>query len=210
METPHPDILAVKTNWILDVALHQEEASDVLLAQTEQDLIQLLLPSFCIAESIKTFDEIREKWTALEQAIKAATREILRSPQLAFSGARLLGATDALAEVSDATESEFWRVIERITRATTLLEPTPEVVVLTAEIRTLLELDAADASVLATVVAARRADRCRKFMSRDQDFRSEAVPPTWRAKDSSSSTVLIRLSVRSGPGCGHADPSAVP
>jgi predicted nucleic acid-binding protein len=77
--------------------------------------------------------------------------------------------------VSDAAESEFWQVLERITRATALLEPTPEVVVLTAEIRTLLELDAADASVLATVVAARRADRCRKFMSRDHDFRSEAV-----------------------------------
>jgi hypothetical protein len=41
-----PDILAVESNWILDVALHQEEASEVLLAQTEQGLIQLLLPSF--------------------------------------------------------------------------------------------------------------------------------------------------------------------
>lgn len=174
METP-PDVLAVESNWILDIALHQDEASERLLAQAQQGLVELLLPSFCIAESIKRFGAIRQKWTELEQQIKTTTREIRRSPPLSFSVERLVSATDALAEVADVAESEFWRVIEQITRATVLLEATTEVVVLTAEVRTLLELDAADAAVLATVVTARRADRCRKFMSRDRDFRSEAV-----------------------------------
>ena len=86
-----------------------------------------------------------------------------------------MGAVSALAETSDAAEREFWRLLERIARATRLLVPGPEAVTLTADLRQFLGLEPADAAVLADVVLARASGTCRKFMSRDEDFQADAV-----------------------------------
>ena len=44
------DGVAVEANWLLDVALRQDEGSEELLAPAKQGIVQLLLPSICIAE----------------------------------------------------------------------------------------------------------------------------------------------------------------
>lgn len=169
------DVVAAETTWVLDVALHQNEGSEELLAQAERGIVQLLLPSICIAESIKRFESMRQSWIDLERNITKAAREIIRSPHLRYVQERLESATAALTEVSGVAEREFWRVLEHVTRTAKLIEPQPETVALTADIRTFLDLEPPDASVLATVVTARRADKCRKFISRDTDFQTEGV-----------------------------------
>jgi predicted nucleic acid-binding protein len=176
------DVVAVETNWLIDVALHQDEGSEELLAQAEHGIVQLLLPSICIAESIKRFESIQQDWVRLEQDIRKTLREIMRSQHLPFAEGRLTPATEALTEVSGAAETEFWRVLERVTRVTRLIEPQAETVALTADIRTFLNLQPADAFVLATIVTARRADICRKFMSRDSDFLADEVSAYLRAQ----------------------------
>lgn len=169
------DVVAVETNWVLDVALHQDQGSEELLLQAQHGIVQLLLPSICIAESIKRFESIRQSWTDLERNTRKITREMMRSPQLHFVEERLASAADALTEASDVAEREFWRVLEVVTQVTRLIEPQPSTVALTAEIRTFLKLEPADASVLATVLTARRAEMCRKFISRDTDFQPDDV-----------------------------------
>lgn len=169
------DIVAVETTWVLDVALHQDEGSEELLAQAERGIVQLFLPSICVAESIKRFESIRQSWIELERSIKKVSREIMRSVHLRFAEARLEPATDALIEASGVAEREFWQRLEHVTRTTTLIEPQPETLTLTADIRTFLDLEPADASVLATVVTARRNGTCRKFISRDTDFQTDGV-----------------------------------
>ena len=85
---PH-DVVAVETNWILDVTLHQDQGSEELLQQAELGLVDVLVPSFCVAESVKRFEAIRQEWSDLQGALKKAAREILRSPHLAFAEERL-------------------------------------------------------------------------------------------------------------------------
>jgi len=169
------DVVAVETNWVLDVTLHQDEGSEELLTQAEHGVVQLFLPSICIAESIKRFESIRQSWVDLERGLKKAAREIMRSPQLRFGEEPFALAAEALTEISGLAEREFWRVLERITRMARLIEPQPETVARTADIRTFLDLEPADASVLATVITARNADVVKKFMSRDGDFQAEDV-----------------------------------
>jgi predicted nucleic acid-binding protein len=169
------DIVAVETNWVLDVALHQDEGSEELLTQAQQGVVQLLLPSICIAEAIKRFESIRQSWIDLERSIRNTVREIMRSSQLRFAEARLVPAIETLTEVSAIAEREFWRVLELVTGLTQLIEPQPATVGLTADIRSFLNLQPPDASVLATIVTSSRAGTCRKFMSRDSDFRTDDV-----------------------------------
>jgi len=49
------DVVAVETNWILDVTLHQDNDSEELLLQAQHGVVQILLPSICIAESVTAF-----------------------------------------------------------------------------------------------------------------------------------------------------------
>ena len=175
MEGGPLDAVAVETNWVLDVTLHQDQGSEELLRQAELGLVRVFLPSFCVAESIKRFEAIRQEWNDLQQALKKAAREILRSPHLAFADERLRGSVEILAEASDVAEGEFWGALERVVRTARLLTPGPETVALTAELRDFLGLEPADAAVLAEIVLARRSDTCRRFMSRDVDFQAAPI-----------------------------------
>ena len=75
MQTRPFDVVAVETNWVLDVTLHQDEGSEELLTQAEHGVVQLFLPSICIAESIKRFESMRQSWVDLERGLKGAARE---------------------------------------------------------------------------------------------------------------------------------------
>src|SRR4030095_3982578 len=119
------DIVAVDTKWVLDVALHQDEGSEELLTQAQQGVVQLLLPSICIAEAIKRFESIRQSWIDLERSIRNTVREIMRSSQLRFAEARLVPAIETLTEVSAIAEREFWRVLELVTGLTPLIQTPP-------------------------------------------------------------------------------------
>lgn len=40
MQTRPLDVVAVETNWVLDVTLHQDEGAEELLTQTEHGVVQ--------------------------------------------------------------------------------------------------------------------------------------------------------------------------
>lgn len=165
------DEVIVETNWILDVAFHQDESSETLLKYAVDGHIPLLLPSFCIAESVKAVETKQSGWGSVATKLKGIRSDIARSRTL------LPGAVDsleraefALVQMSDAAEKEFWEVLEKIIRVADQVVPSPEAIELTAQFADMLSLDPADAAVLAAVTEARRTSRCSKFMSRDSVF----------------------------------------
>lgn len=167
--------VVVETNWVLDVTLHQNEASEDLLRFARAGHVELLLPSFCIAEAVKNFESKQNRWKTLEDAISREKEEALRGELLQFVDGPLTVAANTLAELADQAETEFWDRLAEITGVAKVVEPTPAVIHRTMEIRQLLGLDPADAAVLATVVEMRLQGIADVFVSRDTDFGDEPV-----------------------------------
>jgi hypothetical protein len=166
--------VVVETNWILDVALHRNQGSEELCEYAERGYIQLFLPSFCIAESVKVFEGIQRTWKGLGAQSGRVRDELLRSAFIDAANSLDL-AQVLLAAATDIAEADLWAGLERVTPLVTLLPPTVDTVRATADMRQFLDLTPADASVAANVVDACRKGICRRFMSRDRVFAEEPV-----------------------------------
>ncbi len=149
--------VAVETNWILDVALEQDPASQELFAYAVRRDIQLFLPSFSIAEAIKSLEAKQRVWRDLSGQLQKARGEFGRSTLTNPSREHLDQAITALAYVHDLVETRFWAILGEISRVTRITEATPQILELTAQIRDFLKLSPADSAVLATVVSLKKA-----------------------------------------------------
>lgn len=168
--------VVVETNWLWDVVLQQDGASQELFDHAGHRALTLFLPSFALAEAIKTLEAKQHGWRALAQDLARAQRELERSDLTRDPGAQLQGALDALGRLDALIEARFWSVLTEVAGIGQIVEPTHEVVRLTTEIRDSLRLSPADSAVLATVVSLHRAGRGHVFLSRDrQAFGSQAV-----------------------------------
>lgn len=168
--------VAVETNWVLDVALQQDAASEELFKYAREGRIQLFLPSFSVAEAVKALEAKEQRWRDLSTELEKTKREFGRSELSKPLVGDLDPAISALASVQDTVETRFWVTLEDIGRVARIVEPTPETIKLTAQIRDFLKLSPADAAVLATVVSLKSAGVCTTFMSRDKEaFASEST-----------------------------------
>jgi hypothetical protein len=159
------DEVVVETNWILDVALEQDSGSVELFEYGRRGEMRLFLPSFSVAESIKN---IETKGKALTSA--AGSVDTQRGLFALVDGCTetMDAALIAMAALGDRIEERFRLILEEVTKFATLIEPTPDTVRLTSEIRGLLKLSPADSTVLATVSALVRTGGCGSLMSRDK------------------------------------------
>jgi len=172
---PVLDVL-VETNWILDVALQQDDASVELFRQSQARRARLHLPTFCVAEAVKSVETKQNDLKRLiNDQLPRLQRELSRSPSTRDTGAPIEQLIDALARAHDAITTQFWLILRDIVATTALIPPRPETIELTAAIQDLLNLSPGDASVLATAILSCRDDVCRVFMSRDGDFSDEVV-----------------------------------
>lgn len=160
--------VAVETTWILDIALKQDPSSQELFELATRHEIELFLPSFSIAEAVKALERIQHGWKTLRDDLQKAVRELKRSELTKAVTEELERAINALAQAHDQAESSFWPALENIVRVARIIEPTPEILKLTAEIRDNLKLSPADSEVLATVVSLKKAGQCSVFMSSDK------------------------------------------
>ena len=168
--------LVVETNWILDVILERDTDSAELLRRAAERQITAFLPSFSVAEAVKVLEGMQAEWKRSANQLLQIQRDLDRSSLLKDPGAPIQQAIDVLAEVHDLLEENFWPRLKRIVEAVTIVEPTAEIIDLTATIRDVLKLSPADSSVLATVVSLSRAGGCRVFVSRDKEaFGSQAA-----------------------------------
>lgn len=166
----------VETNWVVDVALQQEEASVELFDQAQAGHVRLFVPTFCIAEATKNVElKQAELRRILADQLPRLRHELSRSPVTRDSGVPIDQLIVALAAAHDSMTAAFWPRLREIVGLVTLLHPRPETIDLTATVYDSLKLSPADASVLASVILASREHTCRAFMSRDADFSQTAV-----------------------------------
>src|SRR5882724_10044103 len=104
--------VVVETNWILDVALHRNQGSEELCEYAERGYVQLFLPSFCIAESVKAFEGIQRTWKGLGARLGKERDELLRSAFIDAANSLEL-AQGLLAAATDLGEADLWAGLER-------------------------------------------------------------------------------------------------
>ena len=177
------DEVIVETNWILDVTLHEDAASETLFEYAVAEHLPLLLQSFCIAEAIKAVETKRSGWRSLGDRLGETRADIVRSRTLSPLAAEPLErAQAALVQTSDMAVKEFWEILEKIVRMVRPIAVSPQNIQLTAQLQDMFNLQLADSAVLATVTEARRTGLCSKFMSRDAAFGSPG-PLSWLERE---------------------------
>jgi predicted nucleic acid-binding protein len=157
----------VETNWILDVALERNADSIRLLHLAQVGTLELLLPAFCLTETVKALENMQSHWREAENALLSHTADIERSKTLGTYAVALGAAQKALAELKDQAEARVWSTLPLIVEATRSLPLTREIIELTADIRDQLKHTPADSAVLATVIVTNRQEKT-PFMSRDE------------------------------------------
>lgn len=173
------DEVIVETNWILDVALHEDESSETLFTYVVAGHLPLLLPSFCIAESVKSLETKQSGWAAVARKLAEIRGDITRSKTLSPVAIESLERAEfALVQISDVAGSEFWEVLGKIVRVADQVVLSHEGIQLTAQFADMFKLSPADSAVLAAVTEARRQGRCSRFMSKDTAF-SNPGPRGW-------------------------------
>jgi hypothetical protein len=75
------------------------------------------MPSFCVAEAIKRFEQLRKGWIEQQATLKKHRYEVQKSPHLEFAGTSFNDAHLALAQVTDIAEAEFWRTLDRVCKS---------------------------------------------------------------------------------------------
>jgi len=161
--------LMVETNWLLDVALQQDDGSTRIWDQAQAGRIDLFVPAFCLAEAVKVFEAWKQRWRSLDQLLREEVVQASRSPLLLASAASLSQACRDLEVIADTAESRLWELLDLVSRRATLLELRGDALTRFRSIRTNLRLSPADALVLASVCIAHEDGTCSRFMSRDQE-----------------------------------------
>lgn len=106
----------VETNWILDIALGQHEASATLLDLAQRDQIQLFLPVICLTEAIKAFEGKRGQWRDLANRLVATAADLGRNMQLDAFVISVRGAATLMVETGDTLDQRLWETLEEARR----------------------------------------------------------------------------------------------
>jgi predicted nucleic acid-binding protein len=161
----------VETNWVLDVALRQDESAEALLALAREARITILLPSFCVTESIKALESKVAEWDRVAKVVDGIRADVERSTVLGPSVASLGTVVADLRRAADLGERELWSTLREVVIITqNIAPPTSETIRLTAETRESLRLSVSDSVVLATVMEVAATGTCKRFLSRDRGF----------------------------------------
>lgn len=163
--------VVVETNWLLDVALEREAGAQRLLQLAQAGTLELLLPSVCLTEAVKTLEYMLGHWREAGRTLRRHVGDIQRSAPLQVYMERLEQAATALEDIEDKAERRMWTSLQAIAQVARSLSFTPETLALTATLRESLTHSPMDAAVLATALMMNRTART-AFMSRDRAFRN--------------------------------------
>jgi predicted nucleic acid-binding protein len=165
---PLPSQVAVETNWIIDVALQRDAGSQRMWNLAQEGRLTILVPSVCLAESVKALETQFRVWRSLAGELQRIAAEARRSDLLAALTTPLVAAQTALVDLEDTAEAQFWETLEQISRRVHLLEPGAAIISKVSTVRELLNLSPADALVLATLTESPAHSGIGNFISRDK------------------------------------------
>ena len=138
--------------------------------------IEIYIPSFCLAESIKLLESVRAVWRGLAESLRTQLTELTAARSLGFDTTPLRTLREALVFLGDEAEARLWLTLEQVSQHARLIEISHESIVRSREYRDLLKIPSADAMVLAAMVHVLEQDACRAFMSKNtNDFDTPAL-----------------------------------
>lgn len=165
------DGLIVETNWLLDLTLERDHGPRVIWDLARSGRLDLFVPALCLAECAKAFESMRRNWRQQSSELRNLRSDLGRS-QLFRTELQALVAVD---KVSGKVEALLWDVLRQVSVSMVLLQMGRDTMRLAGDLRDLLNLDPADAAVLAFVEESKSAGVCRRFVSRDRVFTSDIV-----------------------------------
>ncbi len=163
----------VETNFVIEVALEQQEAAacEVLIQLATEGRIRLLVPAYSFVEPHETFTRRHIDREALRSRVSKELAQLARSTPLAE---RVAASQDIVKLLVDSTEYETTRLDEVKQRVWTIAEVLPlslAVLESAAECQDRFDLSAQDAVVYASIRARLDVDHAAEscFVSRNPD-----------------------------------------
>jgi hypothetical protein len=143
----------VETNFVLELALEQEEASscEALVQLAEKGTVQLIVPAYSFVEPHETLRRRHSERMRLAQEARAHARQLSRSSRYRASFSRLREIDQVFRESTAVEESAFEAVRIRLAACTRVLPLTSEVLDRASAARLDHELAGQDSVVFASV-----------------------------------------------------------
>lgn len=144
----------VETNFILELAFMQEqyESCDSILARCEAAQNQLVLPSFCIAESYETLIRQVKRREQLANDLANEMRQLSRSALYRNELDAFRNASSVLAQSSQDEEQRLINVLDRVLSIADIIPLQAEIVLTATQHRGKFSLGPQDSIVLASVL----------------------------------------------------------
>ncbi|HTU65769.1 MAG TPA: PIN domain-containing protein [Steroidobacteraceae bacterium] len=141
-----------ETNFVLELALKQGESdsAEEIVALSETKKIELVLPAFSLVEPYNKLHRTRKERQRLRDELEKQLAQMIRSEGFADLRSQSHALLAALSNKSDLEAQEHEKVIERLNECAVILPLTKEIVA-SASARQLVDLEAQDALVFASI-----------------------------------------------------------
>jgi predicted nucleic acid-binding protein len=146
-------IVLAESNFILEIALRQEEAADAerILALAASNAIRLVIPACCLFEPYWTLARNSKQRKELSQGLTSELRYLARSENFNTLEPTLETVTRTLIESGDAQAESLARTLEKVLDLATIIPLTAEVMRHTLALQLVYELPAQDSVVFASI-----------------------------------------------------------
>lgn len=144
----------VETNFILELAFMQEqhESCGKILALCKDGSHELILPSFCIAESYETLIRQTKKREQLARDLASELRQLTRAEPDEVKIEAFQNASSILVQSSNDEELRLVDVLNRVLKIATIIPLEAETIVASARYRVTYSLEPQDSIVLSSVL----------------------------------------------------------
>lgn len=147
-------IIYVETNFILELALKQEQHNECneLLKLAQEKKISLVLPAFSFIEPYETLIRRHKTRRELQNRLSTEVRELVRTENYREQKTILEKTSDILIESTVRESSGLKQVINTIVAISTTIDLTKEIINLSIEYEKVNDLSPQDAVIYASII----------------------------------------------------------
>jgi len=171
-------IVSVETNFILELALQQQEAdqADAILQLAEAKRIQLVIPAISFAEAYSKLIALSKKRNRLHQDLRTEIKQMARSQPYAELEQTSKSIADALVSCTTVHASQLSKTADRLRACAQVIPLTAKVIFEMSFLEPIFELESGDAFVYASIHEyLKEVGRPRSlFVTKDKDFQQTA------------------------------------
>lgn len=161
-----------ETNFVLELALLQEqhESCSKLLSLSEQDVVEMAMPVFCVAEAYETLIRRSKQRMRLAQDLINELRQLARSQPYKSEIDAFQNITGLLVRSTQEEDARLAQALDRMLKCTTLIILDANVLSSAGQARSLFKLQPQDSIVYASIahhLASSRGESC--FLNRNKN-----------------------------------------